>query len=155
MTKCCKSLVLLFSIFLAGCSLGQLSLIPLDGSQTTDLAQVALVREDPNHPALLRGLDGVFVHSFRVPKAFEKYSYVMSAGSHTFWLKGSPYPLPVLPQRIRCYTLHAVLVQGMRYCLKEDEGSGKALLIMEGTGETVATGDLVDEPWIFIRDCRW
>jgi hypothetical protein len=155
MTICYKSMVLLVSILLAGCSLWRLSLIPLDGSQTSDLAQVSLVREDPNHPALLRGFDGIPVRSFRVPNAFEKYAYVMSAGHHTFWLKGFPHPLPVLPQRIRCYTVHAVLAQGMRYCLKEDEGARKALLIREDTGETVATGDLVDEPWVFIRDCRW
>jgi hypothetical protein len=28
-------------------------------------------------------------------------------------------------------------------------------LLKEDTGETVSLGELVDEPWIFARECKW
>jgi hypothetical protein len=47
------------------------------------------------------------------------------------------------------------LVHGGRYLLKEDVEAKKALLVITATGEVVSTGELVDEPWVFIKDCTW
>jgi hypothetical protein len=111
--------------------------------------------EDQHYPILLRGLDGVPIKSMRVPNAFREYAYVMSAGTHVFWAKSVAYPHPLIPQRIRCYRLHVELVHGGRYLLKEDVEAKKALLVITATGEVVSTGELVDEPWVFIKDCTW
>jgi hypothetical protein len=111
--------------------------------------------EDENHPALLRGLDGVRFSSMKVPSLFSNYAYVIGPGNHVFWVKGTPYPHPLIPQRIRCYTLHVELAPGERYLLKEEEDANRALLLRADTGEVEAIGKLVDEPWVFIRDCNW
>ncbi|MFA7382334.1 MAG: hypothetical protein WC001_02690 [Desulfurivibrionaceae bacterium] len=110
--------------------------------------------EDQHHPVLLRGLDGVPVKSMMVPNALWEYAYVISAGTHVFWAKsGASYPL--IPQRIRCYLLHVELAPGGRYLLKEDAKEKKAFLVITATGEIVSTGELVDEPWVFMKDCTW
>lgn len=150
-----KSKFMFLTIFLAGCTFGSRSLISIDGSQTIDLTQVALIMEDSNYPMLLRGLDGIPLESIRVPSVFKKYAYVISPGPHIFWLKNIPYPHPAVPQRIRCFTMHVELQKGERYFLKEERGNKQALLIREDTGEIVSTGELVDQPYIFQRDCDW
>lgn len=155
MTIWYKSKFLLLAILLTCCACAQRSLISLDGSQTIDLTRVALIVEDQNFPALFRGLDGVPLDSMRVPTVFGRYAYVMSPGPHMFWLKGSPYPHPLVPQRIRCYTMHVELQPGVGYILKEETADNKVLLVREDTGETVSTGELVDEPLVFQRDCKW
>lgn len=150
-----SSMPLLLALFLTGCAHGPLSLVALDGSQTNDLSKVAVVMEDRNRPVLLRGLDGVPIGSMRVPGAFGDYAYVMRAGTHLLWAKGAPYAHPLIPQRIRCYVLHVELAPGGRYLLKEDVEAKKALLLVAATGEVQATGELVDEPWVFASDCKW
>ena len=149
------AVAVVFSLLLAGCAHGPISLVSLDGSQTSDLSRVSVIMEDENHPVLLRGLDGVPFKSMRVPGPLGKYAYVMSAGNHVFWVKGAPYPHPLMPQRIRCYTLHVELAPGGRYLLKEEDDGNRALLLRADTGDVGAIGQLVDEPWIFLRDCKW
>ena len=146
---------LLVSCFLAGCAHVPESRVSLDGSQITDLTKVALIEEDKSHPALLRGLDGVELDSMRIPNAFGQYVYVVSAGRHALWVTDMPYGHPLIPQRRRCYTIRADLSKGVRYRLKEDANMKKALLVRTDTGETVSTGELVDEPWVFSRPCKW
>jgi hypothetical protein len=150
-----KFMFLLVASLLTGCAHVQVSLISLDGSQTTDLNKVALIIEDQNHPALLHGVDGVPLKTMRIPSAFEKYAYVLSGGRYVFWLAGMPYPHPLIPQRRRCYTMKVELIKGVRYLLKEEVGTKKALLMREDTRETVSIGNLVDEPWVFLRGCKW
>lgn len=142
-------------MLLTACAHAPMSLVSLDGSQTNDLSRVSLITEDRDHPALLRGLDGAPVRSMRVPSALGDHAYVMRAGNHVLWVKGVPYPHPLIPQRIRCYVLHVALVQGGRYSLREDAAAKKAILERTDTGEVESTGELVDEPWIFARDCKW
>jgi hypothetical protein len=47
------------------------------------------------------------------------------------------------------------LVQGTRYRLRKNVDAKKALLLRDERGETEAIGKLVDEPWVFSRDCHW
>jgi hypothetical protein len=150
-----KSQLLLFALLVAGCAHFQMTLVPLDGSETNDLSRVSLIMEDEGFPLLLRGLDGVPLKSMRVPSAFGKYAYVVSPGRHVLWVKGAPYPHPLLPQRIRCYVLDVELAQGARYLLKEEVTAKKALLLVGATGKVESTGELVDEPLVFVRDCKW
>jgi hypothetical protein len=132
-----------------------MTLVSLDGSETNDLSRVSVIMEDQHHPVLLRGLDGVPIKSMKVPSALEEYAYVMSAGTHVFWVKSAAYPHPLVPQRIHCYILHVELAQGGRYILKEDPEARQALLVMTASGEVVSAGKLVDEPWVFMKDCTW
>lgn len=150
-----RSPLLLCFLFLASCAHAPMSLVSLDGSQTSDLSRVSAVMEDQHHPVLLRGLDGVAVKSMRVPSALGEYAYVMSAGTHVLWTKSVAYPHPLIPQRIRCYILRVELVQGGWYLLKEDVKAKRAFLAIAATGEVVSTGELVDEPWVFMKDCKW
>lgn len=155
MTFLYKSMLLLLIFTLPGCASVSRTLISLDGSQTTDLSQVSLIIEDQDNPALLRGVDGVPIKTMRVPSVFGNYAYVIRPGSHVLWLKGSPYPHPLLPQHIRCYTMHVVLQQGVRYILVEEIRNKKAKLVRENTRETISYGALVDEPLVFKRECKW
>jgi hypothetical protein len=143
-------------LFLTGCAHTPMSLISLDESKTSDLSSVSVIMEDQNRPALLKGLDGRLIPSVRIPDPFfGNYAYVMNAGTHVFWLKGLPYPHPLIPQRLSCYKMRVELEQGKRYLLKEEPHEKRAVIISVATGAIESTGKLVDEPWVFIRDCKW
>ncbi len=146
---------ILVTLTLAGCAHIPVSLVSLDGSPTDNLSRVAVVAESETHPALLRGLDGAALNTMRVPNELGKYAYVLNPGHHLFWLKSVPYPNPLIPQHLRCYTLTVELAPGMRYLLEEDVGAKRASLVRRDTGEVVSTGELVDQPWVFERDCKW
>lgn len=152
-------LLLSFSVLPYGCAHVEPSLISLDGSQVNELSRVSLIIEDRDSPALLRGLDGAVptFRTMRVPGVFSNYAYVMAPGPHVLWIKGMPWasPYALLPQRIRCYTMKATLAPGERYYLKEDEHAKKVFLLREDAMTPEASGELVDEPWGFLRECRW
>lgn len=152
-----NAVLLLFACFLSGCSSVSPSLIPLDGSPVNDPSKVALITEDTDYPLLLRGLDGIPLKTMRVPNAFHNYAYIMKSGPHTLWLRDVPYGHPVFAsfEKAHCYVMEVELVQGMKYRLREDVELKKALLIDDATGQTIAMGELVDEPWIPARGCRW
>jgi len=152
-----KSVLVFAAFWLTGCTQFSSSLISIDGSPINDLSKIALLVEDSDHPLLLRGSDGIPQESMRVPNAFIKYAYLIKPGSHVFWLKNVPYGHPIfaLFERVRCYVIEVELTQGMQYRLKEDKKMKRALLLNDETGETVAIGQLVDEPWILSRDCKW
>jgi hypothetical protein len=147
--------LVLLTIIAGGCGHGSRSLIALDDSSKDAISMVAQIIEDKEHPLLLCGLDGVSLRSMRVPNAFGEYAYVVKSGRHVFWLKSMPYGHPFIPQRIRCYKMQADLEQGERYLLREEDDSKRALLLKEETGETMSMGELVDEPWVFSRECKW
>lgn len=149
------SLLVPAASLLIGCAHVPETPIPLDGSPVNDLSQVAQIVEDADAPTLLRGVDGIPLKSIRVSNDFYHYAYLIKPGRHVFWLMSAPYGHPFLPQRIRCYVMQTELVQGARYRLKEDRGSKLALLLTDDTGKRVSTGQLVDEPWVFSRSCRW
>jgi hypothetical protein len=144
----------LLTILAGGCAQGSRSLIALDESSTHDLSRVARITKDERHPAVLRGLDGVPLKSMRVPD-LGGYAYVVKPGRHVLWLKSMPFGHPFLPQRVRCYRMQADFEPGTRYLLREEADAKRALLSQEETGETVSTGELVDEPWVFSRECKW
>ena len=139
---------------LGGCAHAP-SLIPLNDAPLDDPARVARLNEGTKNPLLLRGVDGQPLKTLRVPASWEGYDYVLQAGSRTLWLKSMPYGYPPIPQHIRCYVIEVKLAGGVRYRLQEDPGQRRALLLRADTGEQVAGGPLVDEPWAFSRDCRW
>lgn len=155
MTRLSLAVLAITTCCLFGCTHEPPSLIPLDGSSVNNISAVAQVVEDRDFPIILRGLDGVLLKGIRVQTPFNKYTYVMQAGPHIFWGISSPYPHPLIPQRIRCYVIEATLVEGMKYRLVEEAGVKNALLVNDTTGENVAIGKLVDEPWVFERGCRW
>lgn len=144
-----------FMFWLIGCANISESLVPLDDSPVNDLTHVAKIVEDASYPALLRGVDGSPLKSVRVSNDFYKYAYLIKPGHHVFWLMNAPHGHPLVPQRIRCYVMQVELKQGARYQLKEDAGKKLAFLLADGTDEVLSIGQLVDEPWVFLRSCRW
>ncbi|WP_124962436.1 hypothetical protein [Sulfurisoma sediminicola] len=148
-------MLLLLTILAGGCVHAPQSLIALSDSSTDDLSLVARIAEDRERPIVLRGLDGVPLQSLRVPNALGEYAYVVNSGRHVLWLKNMPYAHPLMPQRIRCYKMQADLEKGMRYLLREEADTKRALLLKKETGETVSIGELVDEPLVFVRECKW
>lgn len=150
-----KLLPCLLVTVLSACSQASLSLIPLDGTPVSDLSRVSLIQPDNSYPALPWVLDGKPVHGFRVPSAFNRYAYVVAPGEHDLGVKGVSYPHPMIPQRLHCYLLHVDLQPGVRYVLKEDADSRQAVLIRADTAHVESVGALVDDPWVFVRDCKW
>lgn len=148
--------LVLVVFWLGGCTRIPVSFIPLDGAPANDLSQVVQIVQDEDSPVLLRGLDGIPLEFVRVPNDFNKFTYLIKPGRHVLWVTNVPYGHPLIPQKWRCYVVQAPeLAQGTRYRLREDVGEKKALLLRDDTGATVSTGQLVDEPWIFWRGCRW
>ena len=149
------SVLVTVAFWLSGCTHISGSFISLDGSPGNDLSLVAQIVEDADYPVLLRGLDGIPLKSVRVPNDFNKYAYLMKPGHHVFWVMNAPYGHPLVPQKIRCYVIQVELEQSTRYRLKEDSVIKRALLLRDDTGAVVSIGQLVDEPWVFLRSCRW
>ena len=141
---------------LTGCAhLSSPSLISLDGSPIDELSQVARVSLDSRHPLLLQGLDGHPLATTRFPNILAAEVFVLGGGRHTLWVSSVPYGHPLLPQRISCYQIDVALDRGAAYVLVEDRGQSQALVLRDDTGEPVASGRLVDRPWVFARTCRW
>ena len=140
---------------LGGCAHSPPSLIPVNDAPLDDPARVARLNERAKNPLLLRGVDQQPLESLRTPSSWNDYDYVLKAGKHSLWVKSMPYGYPPIPQRIRCYVIEVELVGGMRYRLMEELSPKRALLLRADTGEQVASGLLVDEPWVFSRTCRW
>lgn len=141
--------------WLGGCAHVPPSLIPVNDAPLDDPAGVARLNERAKNPLLLRGVDQQPLESLRTPASWKDYDYVLEAGRHTLWVKSMPYGYPPFPQRIRCYVIEVELAGGIRYRLKEDLSQKRALLLHADTGDEIASGPLVDEPWVFSRTCRW
>ncbi len=137
---------------LGGCAVPP---IPLAGALAGDAARVATLRGDSAQSLLLRGLDGLPLAEACIPAPHRECVYLIIPGRHVLWLKNAPYPLPLIPQQIRCYVIDAELLAGVRYSVEEDSGRKVAQLLRDDTRQQVASGTLVDEPWIFASDCRW
>jgi len=140
---------------LAGCAPLAPDLIPLGEATTDNLSRVGLLHEDSNHPAILRGVDGRPLESVRMPTPITNYAYVLTPGRHTLWMKGLPYPHPLIPQHIYCYSMAITVERGGQYVLVEDRDNNRAVAVNEKTRQIVAIGPLVDKPWMFERDCHW
>ena len=154
--RCLHFAALVFAVSgLGGCAHAPPTLIAVNDAPLDDTARVARLNENAPHPLLLRGVDHQPLASLRTPAGWKDYDYVLTAGRHTLWLKSMPYGHPLLPQRIRCYVIDVELLGGMRYRVQEDPGHTQALLLRTDTGEQLASGPLVDAPWMFSRQCRW
>jgi hypothetical protein len=136
---------------LAGCATSP-SLIPLDGAPADDLSLVAGLRED-FESLLLRGVDRMPTPIYLPLRT--QVVFLIKPGRRILWAKNVPYPYPLIPQKIRCYVIDAELAAGVLYRLEEDAERKTALLQRDDTRQLVASGPLVDEPWIFAADCRW
>lgn len=149
-----QALVLSVS-WLAGCAHEAQTLIPVDNAPLDAPSQVARLNGRTKHPMLLRGLDQLPLETPRIRDAFIDHDYVVKAGKHTLWVMNSPYGHPLVPQRIHCYVIDVELTGGTRYRLEEDWSQKLARVLRADTGQQVASGQLVDEAWIFARECRW
>lgn len=128
--------------------------VSLDGSDPRDLARLAVLRPSDAHPLVLRGLDGAPLDTLRSLR-IRTPTYVVAPGTHTFRAVGAPYPHPLLPQRLRCYVIEVRLEAGQRYVIGEDPEREQAFVAEVASGRRVATGVVVDKPFVFQRDCRW
>ncbi len=142
-------------LWLSACTHLPRTLVAVDDAPVDNLADVAQLVEDDDDPLLLRGFDGAALPSLRVPSLLNRYAYVVRAGHHALWVVGTAYPHPLIPQRLHCYVIEAKFAAGARYRLWEDVATRSALLLNDDTGTPVATGRLVDEPWVFLRGCHW
>lgn len=145
----------LLCALLVGCARSRVDLVSVDGSPTDQPGRYSLLTEDRAHPALLKAVDGVPVKMRWSLRTLAGRSFVMRAGRHVLWVKSAPYPHPAMPQRVRCYVLDVELVAGRTYILGEDAGRKVAWLRGADGREDRFVAGLVDEPWIFARDCRW
>lgn len=145
----------LASLVLGGCAPLSHSIVSLDGSDTGNLAAVALLSTDSDHPLLLRGVDGQPLGTVRVPNAFRSWSFVLAPGKHLLWVSSVPYGHPLLPQFIRCYAMDVSLEPGSHHVLQYEPTHEEALLRRQGGTQAVATGRLVDKPLMLERNCRW
>ena len=149
-----KTLFLMTLLCLSGCAHSPV-LISLDGTTIDEPSGAAKIEEDKEYPLLLKGLDGRPIDSLRPANPIGRYQYVVRAGRHQFWLKAITFGHPLFPEKVRCYVMEVELVPGARYRLRENTTRNSALLLNDDNGQTAATGILVDEPWVFSRNCDW
>ena len=129
-------------------------MVSLDGSSIENPAAVATISVETTNPLLIVGLDGKLLESVRFQSAFRTWSYVMSPGKHVLWLSSTPYGY-LFPQRHRCYSMEVFVSPDVKYVLKEIPGEKRAMMLFQAGGKPVTTGELVDNPWVFERGCRW
>lgn len=150
-----RAVLVLIVWFLGGCAVSSPSLIPIDGAPAHDLSLVAGLREDFAQTLLLRGLDRMPTSMHLPGPGSSQAIYLIKPGRHMLWAKNVSYGPPMIPQKIRCYVIEAELLAGVLYYLEEDAGGKNARLLRDDSRQVVASGPLVDEPWIFASDCRW
>jgi hypothetical protein len=109
---------------------------------------------DLEHPVVLQGVDGSPISS-RVPSALRTWTYLLSPGDHELWVVGAPAGIPLLPQRLRCYSFRANFESGHVYTLSEDIDAKVAILRREDLQAPVATSAIVDSPLVVERPCKW
>jgi hypothetical protein len=149
-------LPLLFGVaaMLAACAPLTVATIPLGSAASLPTSQLARLTSDLEHPVLLKGFDGTLLPS-RAPSALLNWSYLLSAGDHELWVVGAPAAVPLLPQRLRCYSFRASFVSGYVYTLSEDIDAKLVVLRREDLQAPVATSATVDNPLVIERSCKW
>lgn len=148
-------LLLLVSIALSSCAPLSHKVISLNGTGTENPVNSPIIDVDLTHPLLLVGLDGNQLSSVEFQSQFRTYSFIISPGKHVLWLSNVPYGLPLIPQRLRCYSMDVILEPSSKYILKEAPMEKIALLLPQSGGVPVASGRLIDNPLVFERRCRW
>lgn len=147
--------LLLAVISIGGCASLSHEFFSLDGSSTANPDKVATIDVEADNPLLIQGLDGKLLESVKFQSAFRTWSFVVSPGRHILWLSSTPYGHPLVPQRHRCYSMEVFLSPGGKYGLREMPGKKCVQLLLQAGRVSVATGQLVDNPWVFESGCRW
>lgn len=151
-----RALVTLTLAFLiAGCAALTQSVISVGGAGAGDGASLARIAIDPDRPVLLRAVDQKMLPGVQVSSRVRAFTYELPAGSHVLWVSSTPYGLPFIPQRLRCYVMQVTLSPGADYDLRFDRASQKPVLSHAASSEPAVEGVLVDEPLVTERACRW
>ena len=145
----------LVAAFFTGCVALTESVQSIDGADPDAPGSVARIAVDTGHPVLLRAVDGKFLSSVQLSSKLRSFAYVLHPGTHVLWVSSAPYGLPLVPQHIQCFVLHARLSPGSSYTLRFDVAAQVPVLAHAANAEPDAVGSLVDEPLILERGCRW
>lgn len=149
-----RFVLLTLTLALHGCVALTRGIVPVDGADPADTGAVRL-DIDTDHPVLLRAVGGKPLPGVQVSSHARAFSYVLHPGDRVLWLSDVPYSFPFLPQRLKCYVLRADLAAGARYLLRMDDAMRRPVLIDTTRQHPVAKSELVDEPLIYERGCRW
>jgi hypothetical protein len=123
-----------------------------DAAAAASTARVSLVA---SQPVILRGVDGKMLPGAHVPNAVRSYTFVLPPGPRELWVSTVPYADARLAQHMGCYVLRATLDAGAEYQLRFDPERVAAVLLPAGASQPVAVGQLIDQPLIVERACRW
>jgi hypothetical protein len=145
----------LITAWLCACASLTHETIAVDAADAADRAATASVALVAAQPVILRGVDGKMLSSVHVPNAVRSYTFVMSPGPHELWVSTVPYANAQLAQHVGCYVLRATLAAGAEYQLRFDPGRIAAVLLPVGSSQPAAVGELIDQPLIVERACRW
>lgn len=142
-------------LLLGGCAMFSNQVINVDGAHDVNDASASFISISTDQPAILRAVDEKMLPGIDVPNAFRSLAYVLEPGTRVLWLSSVPAGIPLVPQRIACYVLKATMIAGARYTLYIDPKTELAGLMREGGTEPPIMGQLVDNPFVFQRNCRW
>ena len=141
--------------FVAGCASLTQSLASVDGANPERLDLVALVAVDTEQPVVVRAVDEKYLSGVQVSSKLRSFTYAVHPGTHVLWVSSAPYGLPLVPQRIKCYTISAKLSAGASYSLRFESTKQTPVLSHSSGFEPEVSGVLVDEPFVHERGCKW
>jgi hypothetical protein len=128
--------------------------VPVGSADAVTPSTEVQLAVDPDRPVLLRAVDGQALAWIQISNRLRAITYVLPPGEHELWLSAAPYGLPFLPQRLRCYVLRASFAAGGIYKLALDPDR-QAPLLVGIDPELQVVGELVDEPLVLERGCKW
>ncbi len=146
---------MLTALVIAGCAPLSESIVPLGRSDAHNTESFARLMVDLKHPVIIQGFNGEPLEQVRVPSALPSWTHLVPPGDHLFWLVGAPYGAPLLPQRLRCYAITGRFESGHTYILSENIDAKAVSLLRQGIAEPIATGPMIDNPFILERRCQW
>lgn len=145
----------LLAVFVSACAPLSQSVHSIEGANPEAIESVARLAVDAVHPVLLRAVDEKYLPNVQVSSALRSFTYVFHPGVHVLWLSSTPYGLPLIAQRIKCFTLDSRLAAGHTYTLRFDVAAQVPVLSPAAGDEPEVLGALVDEPLIMERGCKW
>jgi hypothetical protein len=145
----------MLAALVAGCAALSQSVVSVGGARAEDRASVARIAVDTERPVLLRAVDEKPLASVQVSSRLRSFTYVLLAGNHVLWLSDTPYGIPIVPQRLKCYVMQTMLSAGADYELRFDPALQKPVLRHVANREPSVEGILVDEPLVLERGCKW
>lgn len=147
--------VALIGVWLHGCASLTHETIAVGVADAADTATTARVALVASQPVILRGVDGRQLPSAHIPNAVRAYTFVLAPGARELWVSTVPYANALLAQHVGCYVLRATLAAGGDYQLRFDPERVAAVLLPAGSSQPEAVGELIDQPLIVERACRW